>query len=188
MGAVTGGPPVDGTVIFPPPGNLSSMKIEQLSFQFDAPPGDRDFLAEMTAAADANAGREVIWAHEAEIEALMRRAGCEPACGRIGPNYFRGFSTLTAKERSAAVKAVRAAAGEGPGSRLQVLMDQGVAMGPVFERLHAEEMRLFMGRMRTGAEASAAVVPRRAKRAPKTMNNDALEAVERELVGSAGGA
>jgi hypothetical protein len=95
----------------------------------------RSFADQMQAAPDADAGREIITKFQAAMRALDLEAGLEPMVGQITENYFRGFSTLTPKERFQWVRRLERT--EVVGAR--DLMVDGERMTRAFQALVAKE-------------------------------------------------
>lgn len=93
-----------------------------------------DFAAQMKAATTANQGRGIIRAHEEAINKLELSAGLKPTVGRVEPNYYVGFSTVTPRIWQKRIKELTAK-DRTKGAELQKLIDQGKAFAAPWKKL-----------------------------------------------------
>jgi hypothetical protein len=97
----------------------------------DAAPAPPDFVAMMQNCRDADAGRDVIKAHETAFHAAEDAAGLVPLVGKQ-PWGYRGFSTLRPRERKQLAKR---------SPLLKDLIEQGDQMDHIFAGLLDREQQ-----------------------------------------------
>jgi len=101
---------------------------------------DLSWAERMRRAKTGDEGRVLIRQHEAAIATLEQSLGLQPTVGNSGSGFgYRGFSTLTPKDRSAMVKNARGI-DRASGDRLHALIVDGLAMDEPWKQLHNREM------------------------------------------------
>jgi hypothetical protein len=115
----------------PPWGWLIRLKAEPPARPEFEPPR---FADRMAAAADAEAGRKIIWEHGCELGRVEAQAGFEPTVGPKGA----GFSCLKKRELANLVRRI-AKVNPPLGRYAQALVDDGLAMEPIWRRLYQKE-------------------------------------------------
>lgn len=126
------------------------------------------YTERMRKATNADAGREIIAEHEAAVHDLEVELGLKPTVGALGGGFgFRGFSTLSPRERQQMVKRAFVMSKEG-GAKLKALVEDGVALEVPWKELYSREMGpRFPGKGAKG-KGKAAVEPAAATSLPSS--------------------
>ena len=138
------------------------------------------FTERMKKAVDADAGRELIAEHTVAINELERELGLSPTVGHGGGGYsYRGFSTLTPRERSTLVKRAVAVDKE-RGAKLKALIEDGVSLEVPWKALYSREKAVPRERERDRAVTKPAQT-QSAKAAAQSSSAGAAVAVKAAL-------